>query len=261
MYQVDAFTNEVFKGNPAAVCVLYDAWLPEQIMQNIAAENNLSETAFVLTKDMSIRWFTPVSEIDLCGHATLATAHVLFFHEGVDSSEITFMSKKGELIVSKEPNSNGMLCLNFPCDVIKQIEFEDKHNCFNYKPKEIWQGTEEYLLIYETEEQVREAVCDLKKAKEIDLSGFIITAQANNTQNIDFVSRYFTPKYGIDEDPVTGSAHTLLIPYWHQKTGKTKFNAKQVSKRGGDLFCTYAGSRVLISGHAVTFFKGEILTC
>ena len=264
MYQIDSFTDEIFAGNPAAVCLLEDGWLQEETMQKIAAENNLSETAFVCLKDMYIRWFTPVAEVGLCGHATLAAAHALFFHEGISQQELVLNSKTGKLKVSKDEQDKNLLCLDFPKDTIKQITFEDKLDCFNFKPKEVWQGREEYVLVFETEEEVKNAVCNLEKAKNIDLSGFIITAwsgRKENNEDIDYVLRYFSPKYGIDEDPVTGSAQTLLVPYWQQKTNKTTFNVRQISARGGKLMCRDAGERVLIAGKAVTFFEGKVVTC
>ena len=226
-------------------------------MQNIAMENNLSETAFVLRAEnkTSIRWFTPVAEVGLCGHATLAAAHALFAHEKVQEKELVFESQRGTLKVAYE---NDLLMLDFPRDDIYQINFEDKLDCFQIKPKEVWRGTEEYLLIYENEAQIKDAVCNLEKATQIDLSGFIITA-ASVRLGIDFVSRYFSPKYGINEDPVTGSAHTLLTPYWQGVTGKNEFQAMQISKRGGKLYCRAEGDRVKIGGKAVTFFAGELL--
>jgi len=256
-YQVDSFADELFKGNPAGVCLIYDEWLPEALMQNIAAEVNLSETTFVLRKDgkLYIRWFTPVAEVDLCGHATLAAAHALFRHENVREKTLTFQSRRGVLNVSYE---NELLTLDFPRDHIYPIEFTEQLNCFDEKPKETWRGTEEYLLIFEREAQIEQAVCNLEKAARIDLSGFIITAQSDRA-DADFVSRYFSPKFGIDEDPVTGSAHTLLVPYWQGVTGRDTFNARQISKRGGKLYCKAVKDRIKIGGQAVTFFAGELL--
>ena len=255
LYQVDSFTDELFRGNPAAVCLVYGNWPAEKLMQNIAAENNLSETAFVLEKEgeMSIRWFTPATEVPLCGHATLAAAHVLFAHEG-HTGNLIFKSRQHTLKVAYEED---LLVMDFPMDKVWQIGVSDVPHCFNYTPKEVWRGTEEYMLIFEDECQVRNAVCDLAKAADIDLSGFIITAQANG-DDFDFVSRYFAPKIGINEDPVTGSAHTLLVPYWQKIMGKDEFRAAQISERGGRLLCRAEGDRVKIGGRAVTYMVGEI---
>jgi len=262
IYQIDSFTDELFSGNPAAVCLLDEVWLPEELMQSIAMENNLSETAFVLKSsggkpfgEYEIRWFTPVAEVGLCGHATLAAAHALFAHENFSEKELVFSSKRGVLTVAYE---NDLLTLNFPRDTVYQIDFEEKLDCFNIKPKEAWRGTDEYILVYENEAQVKDAVCDLEKAARIDLSGFIITAAAERA-GVDFVSRYFSPKFGIDEDPVTGSAHTLLVPYWQRVMKKDEFHALQISKRGGKLFCRAENDRIKIGGKAVTFFIGELL--
>ena len=258
LYQIDAFTDTLFSGNPAGVCLVNDTWPSEQTMQNIAMENNLSETAFVLCNaagvTMGIRWFTPVAEVGLCGHATLAAAHALFNHESVQAKELVFESRRGILKVAYEDE---LLMLDFPRDDIRKITFEEPLDCFQFKPKEVWRGTEEYILVFEDEAQVKTAVCNLQKAAKVDLSGFIITA-VSNQPGVDFVSRYFSPKFGLDEDPVTGSAHTLLVPYWQGVTGRDTFNARQISKRGGKLFCRAEGSRVKIGGKAVTFFAGEI---
>ena len=256
-YQVDAFAEALFKGNPAGVCLLADEWLPEALMQDIAMEKNLSETAFVLRRgtELSIRWFTPVAEVDLCGHATLAAAHVLFEHEGFCEDVLVFQSRLYTLRVAYE---DGLLTLDFPRDTIHQIAFRDTLDCFNVKPLEVWHGTEEYLLVFASTEQVRNAVCDLPKAAQIDLSGFIITAKSD-IPGVDFVSRYFSPKFGLDEDPVTGSAHTLLVPYWQAVLHKNAFCAMQLSKRGGTLYCRAVEDRVKIGGKAVTFFAGELL--
>ncbi|MCL2375907.1 MAG: PhzF family phenazine biosynthesis protein [Defluviitaleaceae bacterium] len=255
-YQVDSFTDELFRGNPAGICLLQGGWPSDALMQNIAAENNLSETAFVIKTgdEFGIRWFTPTVEVPLCGHATLAAAHVLFVHEGYEGS-LTFKSVDHTLKVTREDE---MLVLDFPMDKIWQIGAEDVPQCFNFTPKEVWRGTEEYLLVFEDEMQVKNAVCDLKKASNIDLSGFIITAPSDR-DDLDFVSRYFGPKIGIDEDPVTGSAHTLLVPYWQKVLGKDKFCAAQLSARGGRLICRAEGDRVKIGGKAVTYLIGEII--
>ena len=257
LYQVDSFTDELFRGNPAAVCLVQDSnWPAIELMQNIAAENNLAETAFVLDKggELAIRWFTPTTEVSLCGHATLAAAHVLFTYEGYGGI-LTFKSNHHVLKVAYEGD---MLVLDFPMDKIWQIGADDVPVCFNITPKEVWRGTEEYMLIFESETQVKNAVCDLAKATDIDLDGFIVTAMSDDT-NVDFVSRYFAPKIGINEDPVTGSAHTLLVPYWRDILGKNELRAAQLSPRGGKLLCRAEGDRVKIGGKAVTYLIGEIL--
>ena len=255
IYQIDSFTDQLFAGNPAGVCILDESWLPKELMQQIAMEMNLSETAFVRRgQELEIRWFTPVDEVDLCGHATLAAAHALFRHEGVTEQVLTFQSRRGIL---KAIDEGEFLVLDFPRDPIYPIPFTDDLDCFNVEPKEVWRGTEEYLLVFESQEQVERAVCNLEKAAQIDLAGFIITAPSD-VMGIDFVSLYFSPKYGIDEDPVTGSAHTLLVPYWQEATGRDTFHARQLSKRGGKLHCKAVGNRIMIGGEAVTFFVGEI---
>ncbi|MDR2167344.1 MAG: PhzF family phenazine biosynthesis protein [Clostridiales bacterium] len=255
IYQVDAFTNRLFSGNPAGVCLIYGSWMPVEIMQNIAAEINLPETAFVLAKggELFIRWFTPTTEVPLCGHATLAAAHVLFKHEGFREREIIFRAGENVLKVAYEGD---LLVLDFPAAKIWQIDPCDMVDCFNFRPKEVWRSEDEYMLVFENQKQVEGAVCNLGKAAKIDLLGLIITSPGIG--GMDFVSRYFAPKIGIDEDPVTGSAHTLLVPYWREVLGKEKFRAAQLSKRGGDLYCAADGARVKIGGRAVTFLIGEI---
>ena len=255
LYQVDAFTNNIFSGNPAVVCPL-DQWLPDNIMQNIAMENNLSETAFYV-KDSDgyrIRWFTPTTEVDLCGHATLASAFVIFNYENVKGNSVTFYSKSGKLIVTRDKD---VLTLDFPVDSLVQIELTAYHkSCFGENVLEVYQGKRgDYLFVFENEEQIRNYKPDFAKIAKIGGRGSIITAPGNK---IDFVSRCFAPQHGIDEDPVTGSAHTTLVPYWALKTGKKKFDAAQLSKRGGKLQCNLEGSRVTISGNAKLFSKGII---
>jgi PhzF family phenazine biosynthesis protein len=257
-YHVDSFADELFQGNPAGVCLLGDEinWMPDTLMQNIAGENNMSETAFVKKSngELAIRWFTPAAEVDLCGHATLAAAHVLFNHEGVREKHIEFSSRSGLLGVN---NEGDFLSLDFPRREVQRISFDEKLDCFNITPKEAWQGGGEYLLVFENETQVRNALCNLEKAARIDREGFIITAKSDSPE-IDFVSRYFSPKFGINEDPVTGSAHTLIVPYWQTIFNKDTFTALQVSKRGGRLMCTVASDRIKIAGKAITYLVGEL---
>ena len=254
-YQVDSFTDKLFGGNPAGVCLVGENWPSEELMQNIAAENNLSETAFVKQsgKKFGIRWFTPTVEVPLCGHGTLAAAHVMFCHEGFEG-ELVFDASGRILRVVYDGD---LLTLDFPADKIWQISFEKRLDCFNFTPKEVWRGAEEYLLVFDNQNQIEEAVCSLEKAAAIDLLGFIITAKADGSA-ADFVSRYFGPKIGINEDPVTGSAHTLLVPYWSGVLKKDDFKAVQLSKRRGQLFCRLEGDRVKIGGRAVTYCIGEI---
>ncbi|MBA3647315.1 MAG: PhzF family phenazine biosynthesis protein [Chitinophagales bacterium] len=254
MFQVDAFTDHLFGGNPAAVIPL-DKWVPKELMQKIAAENNLSETAFyVPTNDgFDLRWFTPGTEVNLCGHATLAAAHVLFHHQNYKNPEIKFFSNSGLLTVKKE---NDWLTLNFPMDNLTEVEPPAVlFDAFNLKPLSTFKGKENYLVVLHSQEEVINASPNLKLLKQLHSLGVIITAKGND---VDFVSRFFAPNAGIDEDPVTGSAHTSLTPFWANELKKNELTALQVSKRGGYLLCRLYNERVLISGKAVTFFVGEI---
>ncbi|MCX6161185.1 MAG: PhzF family phenazine biosynthesis protein [Ignavibacteriae bacterium] len=256
IYQVDAFAERIFTGNPAAVCVLKDEWPDDSLMQNIAMEKNLSETAFVLNQSgqYHIRWFTPAVEVDLCGHATLASAHVLFSHENFTGEVIKFNSKSGILSVRKEGD---FLTLDFPADKIERIEpARDVLQCFDTFPREAYKGKTDLLLVFNREEQISGILYDIREIKKLNTRGVIITAPGNE---VDFVSRFFGPRVGIEEDPVTGSAHTTLVPYWNGKTGKDEFTARQLSKRGGFLKCRYKGERIEISGKAKTYLIGEIL--
>lgn len=252
-YQVDAFADKLFTGNPAVVCPL-EHWLPDAVMQNIAMENNLSETAFYVNEKNGwrIRWFTPTVEVDLCGHATLATAFVMFEHERVLGNSISFQSRSGVLVVKKEGDK---LTLDFPADTIKKIQATPALQCFDEPVVEIYQGKTDYLFIFESEEQVKNCRPDFERIAKIGGRGAIITANGNE---VDFVSRFFGPQAGVDEDPVTGSAHTTLTPYWAAQLHKTEFRAAQLSKRGGKLFCKLEGNRVKISGTAKLFSIGTI---
>ena len=255
MYQIDAFSNTVFGGNPAAVCVI-DEWWNDQLMQNIATENNLSETAFVVKKDSAyeIRWFTPTNEEALCGHATLATSHVLFNYFNYPNDTITFYSRhSGKLSVTKEKD---LLTLNFPSDSIKAVKApKEIIDAFNKAPLEIYKGKMDYLLLYETQDDIEQCEPNLHLLKPLNARGFIVTAPG---LKVDFVSRFFAPGCGVDEDPVTGSAHTSLTPFWSEKLGKTKLTAQQLSQRKGELTCELDGERVKISGKAVTYLIGDI---
>lgn len=254
IYQVDAFSDKIFSGNPAAVVPL-EKWIEDDLMQKIAMENNLAETVFFVKEEngFHIRWFTPAVEVDLCGHATLASAHVLFNHLNFPGEEIIFQSKSGELSVRK---NGDVLVLNFPSDVLKNVRTPmEMVSAFFVKPKEVFEGKSNFLVVFDNEKQVRELKPDFRLVAKIAKHGVIVTAKGDE---VDFVSRFFAPAIGVDEDPVTGSAHTSLIPYWSEKSGKTEMTAKQISKRGGKLFCKYSGERVEIGGNAITFLKGEI---
>jgi PhzF family phenazine biosynthesis protein len=254
IYQVDAFAEHVFEGNPAAVIPLGN-WLPDEIMQKIAMENNLSETAFFVPVEngFHIRWFTPLAEVDLCGHATLASAHVLFNHLNYTENEIRFDSRSGILKVKKEQD---LIILNFPASKLTTIEIpENLKNAFNHKPVKSLKGRDDIMLIFENEEQITQLKPDFQQILESKTRGIIVTAKS---ENYDFVSRFFAPAVGVNEDPVTGSAHTMLIPYWSKELGKNELIAKQVSARGGALHCKNLGERVEIGGKAVTYLVGEI---
>ncbi|MFZ1701629.1 MAG: PhzF family phenazine biosynthesis protein [Pyrinomonadaceae bacterium] len=260
IFQVDAFTSEPFGGNPAAVVPLTD-WLPNDVMQKIALENNLSETAFFLKKDgvYEIRWFTPAFEIELCGHATLASAFVIFECLKLEEKLIKFHShKSGGLSVEK---NDDILTLDFPSRPVLPVDApEELFEAIGGKPREVFKARD-YFLVYENEQQVLDLKPDFSALHrigtvlDIDAHGVIVTARGNSS---DFVSRFFAPEVGIGEDPVTGSSHCNLIPFWSERLGKTKLFARQVSARGGELFCELAGDRVKIGGNAVLFLKGEI---
>ncbi len=254
IYQVDAFTDSIFGGNPAAVCPLNN-WPEDQILQNIAAENNLSETAFfVKTEDTyQIRWFTPEVEVNLCGHATLASAHIIFNQLGYDKETIQFDSKSGLLSVFRK---NELLTLDFPtAELSPAIIKGDFSEAIGKIPIGLFQANNKLLAVYESEQNIKEINPDFEKLSKLDYMGVIVTAPGNES---DFVSRFFAPKVGINEDPVTGSAHTLLIPFWADRLNKNELHAFQLSKRKGELFCEYKDDRVWISGHAIIYLTGEI---
>lgn len=255
LYQIDAFTDQTFKGNPAAVCILKE-WLEDSVMQKIAAENNLSETAFVVKHDdiYEIRWFTPTIEVALCGHATLATAHVLFLYYHHPGSKLHFYSRhSGDLYVSKKDD---LLTLDFPKDNISPVEANDELiEAFGRKPVEAFKGKTDYLLVFETQKEITKCRPNMEILRKSKVRGIIVTAPG---KKVDFVSRFFAPGSGVDEDPVTGSAHTTLTPYWSQRLSKKRMKARQLSERGGRLICELKDDRVLISGRAVTYLTGEI---
>ncbi len=255
LYQVDAFTDQLFRGNPAAVCPL-EHWLSDEKMQAIAAENNLAETAFYLPEgeDFHLRWFTPTTEVVLCGHATLATAHVMFTLEDYPLDTIRFHTKSGLLTVVKE---KGQLTLNFPADEITPVELpQEVVEGLGVKPLEAYRGKTDFMVVVASQAEVERLRPDYRVlAARQEVRGTIVTAPG---EEVDFVSRCFFPQSGIDEDPVTGSAHTTLTPYWAQRLGKQQLTAKQLSRRTGLLHCTHLGDRVAISGQAVTYLKGDI---
>jgi len=254
IYVVDAFAEKIFTGNPAAVCPLSE-WLDDNLMQKIAAENNLAETAFIVNEadGYRIRWFTPVDEVDLCGHATLGSAHVFFNHLGFAEKEITFSSRSGVL---KVRNDGDMLTLDFPTDKIEKVDIPNfLLDALSEKPIETYKGNLDYMLVFENQKQIEEAKPVFDLIAQSGTRGVIITSKGNDA---DFVSRYFAPQFGINEDPATGSAHTTLIPYWHNKTGKTEMKAIQLSKRRGYINCKYMGERVEIAGRAFTYSEGTI---
>lgn len=254
MYQVDAFAEKVFSGNPAAVVPLKE-WLPDEMMQNIAMENNLSETAFFIPEGIGfhIRWFTPVSEVDLCGHATLASAHVIFEHLGFKKDEISFQSRSGILKVKRDED---LIVLDFPTSELNTVESpENIEKAFGETPRECIKGKDDLMLVFESEETIQNLSPDFDFIKTLDARGVIATAPS---ETFDFVSRFFAPLEGINEDPVTGSAHTMLIPYWKKVLDKTEMKAKQISARGGVLQCKFNGKRVEIGGKAVSYLTGKI---
>jgi len=253
IYQIDAFTSQVFSGNPAAVCPLPE-WLPEPTMQAIAAENNLSETAFFVKKreDYELRWFTPTVEVDLCGHATLASAFLILTRMEPKKSAVRFHSKSGTLTVARE---GSLLALNFPSRpaLACQPPFELLSG-LGVQPREVLKARD-YLVLLDTEEAVKNLKPDFSELSRLDQASVIITAPGKQA---DFVSRFFAPAFGIPEDPVTGSAHCTLIPYWSKRLNKKEFIAHQLSARGGELFCRDKVERVEIGGKAVLYMQGEI---
>ncbi len=253
IYQVDAFTKEQFKGNPAAVCPLAE-WIKDDLMQDIAAENNLSETAFFVKKDheYELRWFTPKGEVDLCGHATLASAYVIFTYLDKKIMKVLFHTKSGILEVSRE---GSLLTMIFPSREGEKCEApEALIKGLGKRPKEVYQSRD-YMAVFETEQEIMSLDLNMDELKKLDGLGVIVTAKGNE---VDFVSRFFAPKEGVDEDPVTGSAHCTLVPYWKRVLGKNEFVALQLSERGGKLFCADLGEMVKISGEATPYLEGHI---
>lgn len=252
-YQVDAFAARVFEGNPAAVCPL-ESWLDDALLQAIAAENNLSETAFFVATEhgFQLRWFTPVREVDLCGHATLASAHVLFEILGHTEDVVSFSTRSGELSVRR---TEGLLAMDFPAIPPRPCAAPAALiEGLGRRPLEVL-AADDYIAVLDSEAAVRALSPDLSRLAELDLRGVIVTARGDE---VDFVSRFFGPKYGIPEDPVTGSAHCELAPYWAAQFERRSLRARQVSRRGGNVHCELHGDRVILSGTAVTFMEAVI---
>ena len=259
IYQIDAFTSHVFAGNPAAVCPL-EAWLPDDVLQSIAAENNLAETAFFVTggaqgADYALRWFTPTTEIDLCGHATLAAAFVVFNRLRLDAHSVNFSSRSGILTVTR---NNNFLALDFPalpavpCDVPAALVEGLGHGA-----QEV-QLASNYLAVFETEVQITALAPNMTLLASLHPHGVIATAPGAAGE-VDFVSRFFAPSFGIPEDPVTGSAHCTLVPYWSDRLARDHLLARQISARGGELICDMRGDRVGLAGRAVLYLEGTII--
>lgn len=252
IYHVDAFTNHPFGGNPAAVCPL-NQWLADEVMQKLAAENNLSETAFFVkeTDAYHIRWFTPEYEIDLCGHATLASAYIIFNELNYASDNIVFTCKSGMLEVKKK---NDLIELNFPSRMPEPCHApEGLIKGINIQPSVILKSRD-YFLVYDDEESIKKIIPDFNHLNTLDVVGIIVTAPG---EAVDFVSRFFVPNSVIGEDPATGSAHCNLIPYWAEQLKKEELTATQLSSRKADFICEYKQERVLMAGKAVLYSKGE----
>jgi PhzF family phenazine biosynthesis protein len=254
IHQVDAFTGRLFRGNPAAV-VLLRSELPDATLQAVAAENNLSETAFVLPLGdrFGLRWFTPAMEVDLCGHATLAAAFVLFESGAAGGASIRFATQSGELRVSR---SGELLSLDFPARPAERIADSDLvAAALGAQPAEL-HAARDLMAIFESEREIAELRPDFARLAALDAFAVAVTAPG---REVDFVSRFFAPKAGIPEDPVTGSAHCTLVPYWSRRLGRGELHARQISLRGGELFCSDRGERVTIRGRAVEYLRGEIV--
>lgn len=255
IYQVDAFASAIFHGNPAAVCPL-EKWLTEEQMQNIAMENNLAETAFFVKEEdgYTLRWFTPQTEVDLCGHATLASAHVLFEYLGYDKEVIRFHTNSGILTVRRKGDR---LTMDFPTAELSNFEPPAVlEEALRIAPAEVYKDTD-ILYVVNNGLQLRNMDPNFRLLKQLDTRGVIVTAPGIG--DVDFLSRFFAPAVGVDEDPVTGSAHTMLTPYWSKRLGKKRLIGRQISKRGGTVYCEDKGDRVELSGEACTYLEGTIL--
>ncbi len=255
IYQADASSDKLFMGNPAAVCPLV-SWPDDELMQNIAAENNLAETAFYVKREdqYEIRWFTPAVEVDLCGHATLATAHVLLTQEGFMGDAIRFFSPRSGILTVKKQGD--FLMLDFPSDIFQPIVVsDDLIRCFDVKPLAAFKGKTDFMLVFEDENQIKQMTPNLEEIAKLAGRGVIVTAKGDE---VDFVARFFAPQSGINEDPVTGSADTTLIPYWCERLGKVEMTAVQLSQRRGFIKCKYLKGRVEIGGQCKLYMTGEI---
>lgn len=253
-YEIHAFTKKKFAGNPAGVCILANEWLRDDLMQQIAAENNLAETAFLIERAQhwDLRWMTPTVEVDLCGHATLASAHVIFHHLHRSGDTINFQSRCGELKVERIQDQ---LILDFPSEPAGECEApKNLATGLRASPVAVLKGRD-YLAVFNSEKDVAALDPDFELLSQFDTRGVIVTASG---RDCDFVSRFFAPGAGIPEDPVTGSTHCALIPYWSKRLGKSKLRARQLSKRGGELLCEDRGDRVRIGGNAVTYLEGKL---
>ena len=259
IYQVDAFTTQLFTGNPAAVVPLPE-FLDEDLMQQIGAENNLSETAFVVIRGrgkFDIRWFTPTAEVRLCGHATLAAVHILYPSGDKDLKRLRFRTRQAGNI-DVYPREDGSYAMDFKADTFKKARSSKKIRAAlgGLKPRAVYKGTDDLLVVLKNESQVANLRPNLHVVGEFKRRGMLVTAPGDQ---VDFVSRGFFPQVGIDEDPVTGSAHTLLAPFWGKELGKKKMTARQISARGGDLRCELRGKKIRLIGQAVTYMSGRIL--
>ena len=257
LFQVDAFTSRLFSGSPASVVIL-DSELPDSLLLDIAKENSLPETAFILKKDSNyhLRWFTPDIEMDLCGHATLAAAFVLFNYIDMDSKEIIFSTKSGDILVSKEEGEK--ICLTFPIRIGVETQLpKDIYNSLNIKPIKVYKSRD-YHLIYNSQKEIEDLVVDRAELDKINIDpgGVVVTAKGDDC---DFVTRFFTPQATIMEDPVTGSACCTTVPYWSDILKKESLFVRQLSKRGGDIWVTITNGALLIKGNAVVYSKSEIV--
>jgi PhzF family phenazine biosynthesis protein len=254
-YQVNAFTSENFGGNPAGVCLL-ERWLPTPLLQQVAAENNLSETAFLVKRAgfYDLRWMTPTTEVDLCGHATLASTYVLFFEHNVPDESVAFQTQSGRLYAFRRKDE--ILELDFPSRPPERCSVPEKLvEALGRKPVEVLKARD-LMAVFESAAEVAELKPDFDLLAQQDCLGTIVTAPG---EDADFVSRFFAPKVGVPEDPVTGSAHSSLIPYWSARLNQTELFARQISRRGGELFCRSLGERVGIGGRAVVYSRGELV--
>ena len=257
IFHVDAFASGPFTGNPAAVVPL-EQWLSDALLQSIAAENNLSETAFFVGNagTYELRWFTPTTEVDLCGHATLAAGHVILREQGAARDSVRFHTREaGELIVNRD---GARLALDFPARPARRIDdpaqIKAVAEALRTEVRELW-AARDWLAIVRDEDTVRRLQPDIAKIAALDFFALTVSARGSDC---DFVSRFFAPRQGIAEDPVTGSAHCTLVPYWSNILGKTELRARQLSARGGELLCRLGGDRAHIAGHAVTYLRGTI---